>query len=170
MTAEHTEQIIKKELSKKQRNLLNVLEASRGSVTECCKATGVGRTTFYMWIRDNPAFTEEVLNIREGIVDWAEGKLYEAIDKGNITALIFFLKCHGKKRGWTEKGDLGFEEDNQPTFALSEEDLKGLEPTRKIIALVDGTIARLREVDEDVSKVVDAELVQEVADILLEAT
>ena len=34
---------------------------------------------------------------------WAEGKLLQAINQGNMTAIIFYLKTKGKHRGYVQK-------------------------------------------------------------------
>ena len=40
---------------------------------------------------------------KEAILDFAESKLKQEINDGNITAIIFFLKTKGKIRGYVEK-------------------------------------------------------------------
>ena len=114
--------LIKKEgdLTETQQKVLKALELQTGNVSAACKAVNVGRSTFYAMLKKNPLFAAAVLDIREGIIDWAESKLYQAIDEGNITALIFFLKCHGKERGWIEKPDR-IKPQNDPPFQLSQE-------------------------------------------------
>lgn len=61
-----------------------------------CKRAGVGRTTYYQWRKDDKAFekaTDEA--VRDGIMlinDLAESKIISAMDGGNITAAIYWLK------------------------------------------------------------------------------
>ena len=46
---------------------------------------------------------------REGLKDFAEGKLMQQIDGGNITAIIFYLKTQAKDRGYIEKVEHEFD-------------------------------------------------------------
>ena len=40
---------------------------------------------------------------REGLLDIAERSLADKIATGNLGAIIFYLKCQGKNRGYVEK-------------------------------------------------------------------
>ncbi len=40
------------------------------------------------------------------LIDLAEGKLYSKINEGNMTAIIFYLKCKAKDRGYIERGQI----------------------------------------------------------------
>ena len=42
----------------------------------------------------------------EQTLDWAESKLLELIAAGDKTAILFYLKCKGKKRGYTERQEV----------------------------------------------------------------
>ncbi len=55
----------------------------------------------------NPKLKEAAGRGVERLLDLGEVKLFEAVQKGNLTAIIFFLKCKGKKRGYVEKLTLG---------------------------------------------------------------
>ena len=122
-------------LAVKQKNLLSALKTSMGNVTMACHSVGVGRTTYYLWLKENPLFKEQVDEIEEIVLDWAESKLYEQIEKGNIAANIFYLKCQGKDRGWTEKYEK--KEPNIKPFILSEQDKKILRNQREVLMEAD---------------------------------
>lgn len=42
----------------------------------------------------------------ETLTDFAESKLYELIQAGDKTSIIFYLKCKGKSRGYIERSEL----------------------------------------------------------------
>ena len=42
----------------------------------------------------------------EQTLDWAESKLLELMAAGDKTAILFYLKCKGKKRGYTERQEV----------------------------------------------------------------
>ena len=52
-------------------------------------------------------YEKDALNdIREDALDYVESKLFELIDKGHPSAIIFFLKCQGKHRGYVERQEV----------------------------------------------------------------
>lgn len=93
----------KKEQTKKA--LLKALENSLGIVTTACKAVGIGRTTFYQYLKDDPEFAKAVKDIDEVALDFVETQNFQLIKEKNATAIIFYLKTKGKKRGYIEKVD-----------------------------------------------------------------
>lgn len=90
-------------LSDVQKMFLNVYDASMGNVSIACIKANVGRSTYYKWMRENPSFKKNVENLKEGMIDFAESKLFQEIQKGNTTAILFFLKTQGKDRGYVER-------------------------------------------------------------------
>ncbi len=50
-----------------------------------------------------PSVAETLDDARERLCDTVESKLYERIEAGDLTAIIFFLKTRCKHRGYTEK-------------------------------------------------------------------
>lgn len=89
-----------------KRAMIEALEASLGVVTAACKAVGVGRTTFYGWLKDDPDFAKEVDDIQNIALDFAESQLHKQIKRGNTSATIFYLKTKGKKRGYIERQEI----------------------------------------------------------------
>ena len=111
--SEHS--IHKKVMGKKQKEYLKILKKCAGLVTHACDKYGIHSQTHYNWMKDYEGFADEVKAIQEGMVDFAESKLYENIKKGDNTSILFYLKCKAKKRGYVEKqeiehsGNVGFD-------------------------------------------------------------
>lgn len=49
-------------------------------------------------------------------LDFAESQLYRNIKEQDNTAIIFFLKCKGKKRGYVEKQEIDVKSKNVITY------------------------------------------------------
>ena len=97
------------EVQPKKAKMLKALEKSLGVVTTACKMAKVGRTTYYEWLDKDPEFKKAVDDFNNIALDFAESKLYELIQEGNVTATIFYLKTKGKKRGYIERQEIAHE-------------------------------------------------------------
>lgn len=73
------------------------------NVSATCSALGISRQTFYTRKNSDPTLRGMLEEADESIIDFAESKLIESIGEGDLTAIIFFLKTKGKKRGYVEK-------------------------------------------------------------------
>ena len=78
---------------------MKALEQSLGIVTVACKKADVPRSTFYKWLNEDENFAQQVKDIENIALDFAESQLHKQIQEGNTTATIFLLKTKGKKRG-----------------------------------------------------------------------
>lgn len=87
--------------------MLEALEKSLGIVTSACRSAGVGRTQHYNWLKDDPAYKAEVESISDIALDFAETELHKRIRDQDTTAIIFYLKTKGRKRGYVERLDHG---------------------------------------------------------------
>jgi len=87
----------------KKEQLLEALEKSLGIVSTACQSVGVSRTTYYKYYNDDDDFKQSVDSIGDIALDCAESQLFELIKAKNVTAIIFYLKTKGKKRGYVEK-------------------------------------------------------------------
>ncbi len=111
-----------------KKRFLECLRASMGTVTEATKKSKLSRTQHYEWMDTDPAYKSEVEAINESCIDYAESQLFAKmrgielpdtkvlVVNGKVkkikmikkfepdtTAIIFYLKTKGKRRGYVEK-------------------------------------------------------------------
>ncbi len=108
-----------KNIQKIQKRFIDVFVNNNGNISKTCKELGISRGTYYNWIKEND-FKDSIKEIDEINIDFVESKLFELIDKGNITAVIYYLNNKGKKRGYNNEGA----------------DVKNFEPPRIIIQTI----------------------------------
>lgn len=89
-----------------KKAIIDALEKSLGVVTTACKKVGIGRTTFYGWLKEDLKFAKEVEDIQNIALDFVESKLFENIRSGKTAEMIFYLKSKGKKRGYVERQEI----------------------------------------------------------------
>lgn len=83
--------------------ILQALKDSQGFKALAAKALGCSLSTVEKAAMRNPEIAAEVRLQKESMLDLAEGKLYEAINKGEAWAICFFLKTQGKARKYSER-------------------------------------------------------------------
>jgi len=127
-----------------KKQLIEALEKYRGIVSTACKSVGLSRTTYYDYVNGDPDFAKAVEEAQEDAIDFVEGKLFEKINgitmlgKGGSgddddedptytlppsdTAIIFYLKTKGKKRGYVEKMEV--ENSGSMSINISKEQVK----------------------------------------------
>lgn len=93
---------------KKKELFLNNFEETFGNIFQTCKITDISRPTFYRWVNEDKDFREKIESYDSETLkfEFVENKLMSAINKGNITAIIFYLKCKGKEHGYIEKSEI----------------------------------------------------------------
>ncbi len=94
---------------KKKKAVLEVLEKTAGNIKMACEQVGIARSRFYEWLKTDEVFKKRYEEVIEGLIDYAESKLLQAIANNNITAIIFFLKTKGRNRGYVEKVEIDTE-------------------------------------------------------------
>ena len=97
----------------KKEQFLEALEKSMGIISQAAKKIGIDRTTPYKWMREDEDYDAQVKELLNVSLDFVEGKLFEAIDKNNITGIIFYLKTKGKHRGYVERHELAGVDDKE---------------------------------------------------------
>lgn len=117
-----SEQKVKKEL------FLKAIIKTMGNISEACKQTGMERKVFYAWLAsEDEEFKTEYYDTIEREVDFVETKLIQEINDGNTTAIIFYLKTKGKKRGYIETQDLTMKSETTATTQII---IEGIDPDK----------------------------------------
>lgn len=86
-----------------KKAMLEALEKSMGIVSTAAKIAGIDRTTHYLWLRNDPEYAEQVKDIENVALDFAESKLFKNIEKAKEASIFFYLKTKGQKRGFVER-------------------------------------------------------------------
>ncbi len=114
------------QLDNRKNRVLEALEECNGIVTVACKRAGMPRSTFYHYLETDDLFKKMVDELQDVALDFVESKLFEKINgvladtgKSNEegepviykmppsdTAIIFYLKTKGKKRGYIERNEV----------------------------------------------------------------
>ena len=96
-----------------KRNMLLALRKSLGIVTKAAKMVTEDETdaerlrqNHYEWLKTDAEYKEAVESIEGIVLDYAESQLFKRVAKGDTTAIIFLLKCRGKKRGYVERAEM----------------------------------------------------------------
>ncbi len=67
---------------------------------------GCGPNTVYNYINEYETVKAAHVAVREQRHDYVESKLMELIGQHNPSAIIFYLKCQAKDRGYVEKQEI----------------------------------------------------------------
>lgn len=88
------------------KQIIDALNKSGGIVAGAAKMLGMNRSALSRRIGKSPELKAAYEDVQESTLDLVESKLLGEIQGGNITAMIFYLKCKGKKRGFVERYEL----------------------------------------------------------------
>ena len=97
----------------KKETILKALENSLGVVTVACKQADIPRSTYYKWLKEDEEFAQDVKEIENIALDFAESQLHTQMKDGSTSATIFYLKTKGKKRGYVERSELDVTSNNE---------------------------------------------------------
>lgn len=88
------------------KEVIDALIEKEGFVGNAAILLGCSPSTLYNYRDRYPSVAETLEAIREKRHDKVEGKLMELIEQGNVTAILFYLKCQCKNRGYVERTDV----------------------------------------------------------------
>ena len=96
-----------------KKNMIVALQKNLGIVTSAAKQITKNikdaenlRKAHYEWLKTDTAYKEAVESIEGIVLDYAESQLFKQVAKGDTTAVIFLLKCKGKKRGYIDRAEM----------------------------------------------------------------
>ena len=109
----------KKEHNLKKETLLQALENGLGIVSTACNRTGISRSSFYKWYKEDEEFRQKVDEIDNVKLDYVETKLFKNIENEKEKSIIFYLQHKGHKRGYVQRQNIN--------LTSNEEDIKKIE-------------------------------------------
>ena len=112
--------------------ILPLIFEKRGNLASVARAVGVTRQAIQYRVKASTELTAAYEEAAESMLDAAESKLFEAIDEGDRTAIIFFLKTKGYRRGYVERKDFDWS-----TFLKK----MGLDPSQVVSEIADEKIS-----------------------------
>ena len=103
--------------------MLKALESSLGVITTALKATGLSRTNFYKWLKEDKEFASQVEEIESIQQDFIKSKYYECVKDKVPSVVIHAAKT---RLGWNEKPQLditsGGDKINMPVITFVDTD------------------------------------------------
>lgn len=94
---------IEERIKRDKERFLLALKNSMGMVVHAADKAKINRNTHYLWMRDDPQYRDRVEEILERNLDMSESVLLEAVKKGELTAVFYYLNNKGKSRGYNIK-------------------------------------------------------------------
>ena len=89
----------------KKEKFLELLYLNMGNISETCRKMKITRQAVFYWAQRDEDFKIAFVEVEESLIDYTESKLFELIKEKNPTAIIFYLKTKGKKRGYVERSE-----------------------------------------------------------------
>jgi hypothetical protein len=86
-----------------KRQFPKILQESLGIVTDACKRVGMSREWYYNHYEADPEFKKACDDVKETVIDFVEGHLYQQIADNVPASTIFYLKTKAKNRGYVER-------------------------------------------------------------------
>ncbi len=94
---------VSKKREQTAKRIIEALRETKGLLTLAAHKAGISYRTINRYANEFPSVREAIHEAKESMLDFAEGKLFGAMNEGNMTAIIFYLKTQGKGRGYIER-------------------------------------------------------------------
>lgn len=93
-------------VKKLKKEFLKKYEETKGMLRHSCRACQISSATIYKWQDEDQDFCDAMDDIRKRVDESVEGRLMELIERGNPSAVYFYLKC---RMGYRETARLEVE-------------------------------------------------------------
>jgi hypothetical protein len=106
-----SQKVMSKKKQATARRIIDALHESHGLICSAAAMAGVDRRTVHRYMKEFPQVAEAVEEAREKLYDAVESRLFEKIEAGDLTAIIFFLKTRCRHRGYIERQEVDMPKD-----------------------------------------------------------
>lgn len=86
--------------------IIEALEKSKGIVSIAAEYLGCNRKTVYARMNANEEIMAAHRHADDSVTDFAETKLIQKINQGDMRAIIFRLETKGKNRGYVKRQEI----------------------------------------------------------------
>lgn len=76
----------------KKNKFIEAYKSTNGNITDSASITGIDRTTYYNWLKDDKDFALKILDSEADLNDEIRQVLIQKAAEGDMTAVIFYLK------------------------------------------------------------------------------
>lgn len=76
----------------KKAKAVELWRETKGHISNICRALGINRGTFYLWLKNDPNFSTSLLDSESELNDDIREALIQKCADGDMTAIIFYLK------------------------------------------------------------------------------
>jgi hypothetical protein len=131
------------------REIAIALKQGKGFVSVAADILGCSMRTVNNYIDNHPILGEVRDDARERMKAVAEGKLFDQIEAGKLTAIIFYLKTQARNRGYSEKEH--YSEQAAQQQVMMEKILKAVSSMKQIIGTSDKKDFKLEAIAQKIS-------------------
>jgi hypothetical protein len=100
--------------------VLAAIPGTYGIQSMIARKCGVSGRTIRRIMNEDSRVEDAVLQAREDLKDFAEAQLIKLIQEKNLIAILFFLKCQAKARGYVERQEITGADGEPVTLTLSD--------------------------------------------------
>lgn len=101
---------------------IDAIPGTGGIITSIAKKVGCTWNTAKKYITNHPTVAQAYSNEENSVLDMAEVEMIKAMQDGELSALKFYLKTKGKKRGYVERQEVSGPDATPVQIAVSSPD------------------------------------------------
>ena len=88
------------------QQVADALIAAKGFVSVAARNLQCSDETVRNYMKRYAACRQAVIDAREAMIDYTEGKLYQNIQNNDTVSILFYLKTQAKHRGYVERTEV----------------------------------------------------------------